>query len=93
MERDGSVRIAWQADGYEAIHVYGYFWPPQEVQLLAQGVADTALVNRTVHDLRHGLRQRFGGTFEIQAPDEDAPDRRVVVSFHPPPGEPNPDDC
>ena len=92
VENDGSVRIAWLADGYEAIHVYARFWPPGEVQRRAQGVADVALINRTLHDLRRGLRQRFGGGFTLQAPDEDAPDRRVAIFFDPPVGEPNPDD-
>ena len=85
------MRIAWTADGFEAIHVYARFWPMSEVAARAQGVADVALVNRTVHDLRRGLRQRFGGTFTLQAPDEDAPDRRVAVFFDPPVGTPNPD--
>jgi hypothetical protein len=92
MEADGSVRIAWHADGYEAIHVYARFWPTDEVQRRAQGVADVALTNRTVADLRRGLRQRFGGGFELQAPDEDAPDRRVAVFFDPPAGPPDPDE-
>jgi hypothetical protein len=91
MERDGSVRIAWNAEGFEAIHVYARWWPLEEVQRRAEGVADVALTNRTVHDLRSGLRATFGGTFSLQAPDEDAPDRRVAVFFDPPPGEPNPD--
>jgi hypothetical protein len=92
MEQDGSVRIAWFADGYEAIHVYGRFWSTDEVRRRARSVADVALTNRTVHDLRLGLRGIFGGTFDLQAPDEDAPDRRVVVSFHPPRGTPRPDE-
>jgi len=92
METDGSVRIAWNADGFEAIHVYARFWPNEELQRRATGVADVALTNRTVHDLRRGLRAQFGGGFELQAPDEDAPDRRVAVFFDPPAGMPNPDD-
>jgi hypothetical protein len=91
MEPDGSVRIHWQAEGYVAIHVYARFWPTQQVAEYASGVADVALTNRTIHDLRRGLRHRFGGTFDVEAPDQDAPDRRVVISFHPPRGEPNPD--
>jgi len=91
VEEDGSVRIAWQADGFVAIHVYARFWPSDEVSRLASGVADVALTNRTVHDLRRGLRQLFGGTFSLQAPDEDAPDRRVAVFFDPPVGPPNPE--
>ena len=91
VEADGSVRIAWLADGFEAIHVYARFWPSGEVQQRAQIVADVALTNRTVHDLRRGLRTAFGGDFDVHAPDEDAPDRRVAVFFHPPRGTPNPD--
>jgi len=86
------VRIYWQVEGFDAIHVYARFWPSEEVQRRASAVADVALTNRTVHDLRRGLRQRFGGTFSLQAPDEDAPDRRVAVFFDPPAGVPNPDD-
>jgi hypothetical protein len=92
MEPDGSVRIAWNTDGYEAIHVYARFWPSDEVHRRASEVADVALTNRTVHDLRRVLRQRVGGIFELQAPDEDAPDRRVAIFFDPPRGTPNPDE-
>ena len=92
MEPDGSVRIAWQADGFEAIHVYARFWPADELARRAAGVADVALTNRSVHDLRRGLRSLFGGTFALQAPDEDAPDRRVAIFFDPPTGVPNPDE-
>ncbi len=91
MEADGSVRIAWLADGFEAIHVYARFWPTDEVQRRARGVADVALMNRTVHDLRRGLRQAFGGGFDLHAPAADTPDRRVAVFFDPPMGTPNPD--
>lgn len=86
------MRIAWAAEGFEAIHVYARFWPADEVQRRAAVVADVALTNRTVHDLRRGLRARIGGGFELQAPDEDAPDRRVAIFFDPPAGPPNPDE-
>ncbi|MEP7360660.1 MAG: hypothetical protein ABI744_03685 [Chloroflexota bacterium] len=91
MQEDGSVRIAWLADGFVAIHVYARFWPSDEAARRASDVADVALTNRTVHDLRRGLRLLFGGTFSLQAPDEDAPDRRVAVFFDPPIGPPNPE--
>jgi hypothetical protein len=91
VEADGSVRIAWSADGFEAIHVYARFWPLDEVQSRARGVADVALTNRTVHDLRRGLREHFGGGFDLHAPDKNAPDKRVAIFFDPPRGEPNPD--
>jgi hypothetical protein len=92
LQPDGSVRISWLADGYEAIHVYARFWPVEQLIAWASGVADVALTNRTLHDLRRGLRQRFGGAFDVEAPDQDAPDRRVALFFHPPRGEPNPDE-
>lgn len=93
MERDGSIRIAWNAEGFEAIHVYARFWPHDELSRRAQEVADVALMNRTVHDLRRGLRARFSAAdFDLQSPDEDAPDRRVAVFFAPPRGVPNPED-
>ena len=91
VEPDGSIRIAWAADGYVAIHVHARFWPSGQLARFASAVADVALTNRTVHDLRRGLRQSYGGTFDMEAPDQDAPDRRVLISFHPPRGEPNPD--
>ncbi len=91
VEQDGSVRIAWLTDGFEAIHVYARFWPSTEVSQRARVVADVALTNRTVHDLRRVLREHFGGGFELQAPDEDAPDKRVAIFFAPPRGIPNPD--
>ena len=91
MESDGSVRIAWQADGFVAIHVYARFWPARMLADYASAVADAALTNRSLHDLRRALRQRYPGAFEIEAPDADAPDRRVRIDFHPPRGEPNPD--
>lgn len=92
MEQDGSVRIAWNTDGYEAIHVYARFWPSAEVHRRAREVADVALTNRTVHELRRVLRQQLGGIFELRAPDADAPDRRVAIFFDPPRGTPNPDE-
>jgi hypothetical protein len=91
MEFDGSVRIAWEADGYVAIHVYARFWPGQTLNEFARSVADAALTNRTVAELRRTLRTRYPGQFDFEAPDADAPDRRVRIAFHPPRGEPNPD--
>jgi len=91
VEPDGSVRIAWQADGYVAIHVYARFWPSAVLADYASGVADAALTNRSVTELRRALRTRYPGEFEMEAPDADAPDRRVRIAFHPPRGEPKPD--
>jgi hypothetical protein len=92
MESDGSVRIAWSADGFEAIHVYARFWPSAVVAERAQVVADVALTNRTVPDLRRELRAAFGGSFTLRAPYADPHERRVAVFFDPPRGTPNPDD-
>jgi hypothetical protein len=91
MESDGSVRIAWEADGYVAIHVYARFWPRRMLDDFVRDVADIALTNRTVPELRRALRGIHPGQFDFEAPDADAPDRRVRISFHPPRGEPNPD--
>lgn len=91
VEADGSVRIAWTAEGYVAIHVYARFWPQSQLGDYASAVADAALINRTVADLRRALRREFGGALEIEAPDADAPDQRVAVRFNPPRGVPNPD--
>ena len=91
LQPDGSIRIYWQADDYVAIHVYARFWPAATLSDYAAGVADIALTNRTVGDLRQALRARYPGEFDIEAPDADAPDRRVRINFHPPRGEPNPE--
>lgn len=92
-ELDGSVVIAWEADGYGQIRVLGLRRSRGELTEFARGVADVALVNRTVHTLRTALRERFGGTFDLQTgPGRDRAERDLLVSMHPPKGEPNPDD-
>ena len=55
------------------------------------GVADAALMNRTLADLRVALRLAYPGQFELVAHPHDRSGARVVVRFHPPPGTPNPD--
>jgi hypothetical protein len=93
----GAVRIAWAGDGFESIRVVAPRRRQAELDEFARGVADEALLNRTVHDLRAALRARFGGTFDLDARDarrlgaaaRDAP--HVLVTLHPPRGEPNPD--
>ncbi len=91
MEQDGTIRIAWQADGYAAIHVQAPFRSLVELEEFARGVADCALTNRSLADLQRALRAAYPGMLDVEAPDADAPDRRVLVRVHPPPGEPNPD--
>jgi hypothetical protein len=88
---DGSRRIAWAADGFDAIDVYARWRGAQELDAFARAVADVALLDRTVNDLRTALRQRFPGQFDLVV-DTRPDSRRVVVSLHPPPGIPNPDD-
>jgi hypothetical protein len=91
LQQDGSIRIAWQADGYDAIHVRARFRSARDLDDFAKGVADLALLERTLPDLRSALRERFPGAFDLLTDEPvDAP-WRVIVSFHPPRGEPNPD--
>jgi hypothetical protein len=93
-ELDGSVVIAWEAEGYRQIRVTGWRRSREELTDFARGVADVALLNRSVPTLRTALRERFGGTFDLDA--RTARDRisepQVLVSMHPPKGEPNPED-
>ena len=92
-EMDGSVRIAWSADGYESIRVYAPRRPPEELASFASRVADVALLNRTVQTLRTAMRAELGATFDLQAGRErgDRYESDLLVRFHPPRGEPNPD--
>lgn len=88
---DGSVRIAWNADGFEAIDVYGRWRSRQELETFARDVADAALMNRTEADLRTALRRAHPGEFELVPHPHDRPLPRLVVRLHPPAGKPNPD--
>lgn len=93
----GAVRIAWAGEGFESIRVSAPRRDRHELDEFARGVADEALLNRTVQDLRAALRRRFDGTFDLDARDArrlaaGSPDEpHVVVTLHPPRGEPNPD--
>jgi len=91
LQPDGSIRIAWHADGFEAIFVRARFRPAPELDDLAKGVADLALLERTLSDLRTALRNRHPGEFDLVTDEPIDALGRVIVSFHPPPGEPNPD--
>ena len=91
LQQDGSIRIAWQADGYEAILVRARFRPAQELGEFAQNVADVALLERTLPDLRTALRKRYPGAFDLVTDEPQGAPGRVIISFHPPRGEPNPD--
>jgi hypothetical protein len=91
LQQDGSIRIAWQADGFEAIFVRARFRPARELAEYASGVADVALLERTLPDLRNELRKRYPGDFDLVTREPVEAAWQVVVSFHPPRGEPNPD--
>jgi hypothetical protein len=84
IEPDGSVRIAWQADGYEAIHVHARFRERVELEAYAREVADAALFERTVSDLRVALRRTFPGEFDLSTREPASGAWRVDIRFHPP---------
>ena len=85
------IRIAWQADGFEAILVRARFRPPAQLEDFARGVADVALLERTLSDLRTALRAAVPGRLRPRHRRTGDPPWQVIVRFHPPPGEPNPD--
>ncbi|HET7676750.1 MAG TPA: hypothetical protein VFK38_02780 [Candidatus Limnocylindrales bacterium] len=89
---ESAVRIAWTAEGYETITVLAPRRSREELDNFARGVADEALLNRSLHGLRSALRQRFDGTFEFDHRRRDGEGRPIVlVKLHPPRGQPNPD--
>jgi hypothetical protein len=93
VEMDGSIRIAWSADAHEGIRVYAPRRSPGELTSFARRVADHALVNRSVPELRGALRREFGGTFDIESRRERAGTTPyVLVELHPPRGTPHPDE-
>ncbi|MEA2025205.1 MAG: hypothetical protein U9O18_00795 [Chloroflexota bacterium] len=91
LQPDGSIRIAWQADGFEAIFVRARFRPAGDLEGFAKGIADVALLERTLPDLRTALRKCYPGEFDLLTDEPVSAPGRVIVSFHPPRGEPNPD--
>jgi hypothetical protein len=91
LQPDGTIHIAWQADLFEAIVVRARFRPAAELDAFASGVADLALLERTLPDLRTALRKRYPGEFDLITDEPASHPWRVIVSFHPPRGEPNPD--
>jgi hypothetical protein len=92
VERDGSIRIAWHADGFEAIHVRARFRTPEELAAWARGIADEALLERTVRGLHARLRERYRGAFDLSTREPVGLPGTVIVTFHPPEGTPRPDD-
>lgn len=92
VERDGSIRISWSADGCEAILVRARFRAPEELAGWARGIADEALLERTVRGLHSRLRERYPGAFDLTVRERPHESGTVIVAFHPPKGTPRPDD-
>jgi hypothetical protein len=91
IEPDGSIRIAWQADGFEAVHVMARFRERAEHEEWARGIADIALFERTFADLRAAIVRAWPGACTIGTRRPAGGAARVVVAFHPPRGEGRPD--
>jgi len=91
IDLEAGVRIAWAADGFELIHVQARWRPREELEIFARSVADAALYNRTLGELRTALSREFPGLFELETARHDDRAARLIVRFHPPPGRPNPD--
>jgi hypothetical protein len=93
VEIDGTETIAWDADGFLAIKVSAPRRSRAELTEFARGVADVALLERTLVRLQGGLRERFPGAFDLlpQRHVREGEVPHVLVRLHPPKGEPNPD--
>jgi hypothetical protein len=91
LQPDGSIAIAWHADGYEVVLVRARHRPAEELAGFARAVADVALLERSLADLAVALRRRFPGAFDLHTVEPAGGPWRVIVSFHPPRREPNPD--
>jgi len=93
IELDGSLRLAWSADGFFAIRVFAPRRDRVELIAFARVVADAALVERTVSGLRGALQQLYPGAFELRAQrhPRDGEEPYLVVTLDPPRHEPNPD--
>ena len=93
IERDGSIRIGWEVDGYEAVHVTARFRSRAELEAFARSVADVALFHRSVTDLRLALRATHPGAFDLSTRETGSGPGRIIVAFHPPRREGRPDIC
>jgi hypothetical protein len=91
LEPDGSIRIAWHADGYEAIVVRARFRSRAELDAYARGIADVALLERSRAQLAVALRRLYPGAFDLLTSEPQGRPWSVIISFHPPKGEANPD--
>ena len=92
LELDGTVRIAWLADGLTAIHVAAPRRSRAELDAFASVVADVALLERSVRGVRSALRDRYPGKLESQVRDHggDAAAPHLLVTLRPPRHEPDP---
>ena len=81
IESDGSIRIAWNADGYEAIHVRARFRSREELADYARGIADEALFDRTLPGLRVALRARYPGAFDLVTHEPQGRPWSVIVDL------------
>jgi hypothetical protein len=91
LQPDGTIRIAWLSEPFDSVVVRARFRPREELDEFAREVADLALLERTLPDLRTALRKRFPGEFDLITQESVSAPWQAVVSFHPPPGDPNPD--
>jgi hypothetical protein len=92
VESDGSVRIAWEVEGFDSIHVRARFREREELATFARGVADAALFERTPADLRVALQKTFPGAFDLVVHESADGPARLIVAFHPPVREGRPDE-
>ena len=96
MELDGSVIIAWEADGFAAIAVRAPDRPGSELDAFARAVADAALLNRSSAALRSALRATLpaepGFDLRPRRPAAGAGGPRLLVTLRPPRLTPGPDD-
>ena len=83
LQQDGSIRIAWQADGFEAIFVRARFRPAPELDDYARTVADVALLERTLPDLRTALRKHYPGEFDLVTDEPVSRPGRVIDQLPP----------
>ena len=91
IEADGSVRIAWEADGFEAIHVLARFRERAELEEWARGIADLALFERTYPALRSAIVRTWPGLCTVSTRRTPGSRPRVHVAFLPPRGEGRPE--
>ena len=92
LQQDGSIRIAWQADGYEAIVVRGPLPTARGARgLRARGRRRWPSSSARLADLRAALRARFPGAFDLVTDEPAAGRGRSSSPSIRHAAEPNPD--